>query len=363
MTREEYWDKTADIVKEASKGREIVFYGYNKFMLEALRKRALDIKKVFTGNAGLLQRSDEEFKDYKLLKSGEGYFVILPNEDSFGPGVKRLCAWGYTEDDYYPMSASERVRLFSPKKDYSDEYGNEIKCGGVKNVNISFLGHSNKVIVEKSVQINKSLNIIISSSNNMIIIGDGCRFTGDSSRMQISGEGCTEYHIGEGCRLTSFGADAVTGARLDIGDKTTFENGCRINLSAYTHVSLGEDCMISTEVIFQANDGHTIFDTETGSNLNSDMRKLKDNNGFLKETEIGDHVWVGRRTTVLGGTSIGPGSIVGTMSVVKGSFPNNVIVAGIPARLIKKNRSWSRNNAAADIVPNTGVHGLTECDF
>ena len=118
--------------------------------------------------------------------------------------------------------------------------------------------------------------------------------------------------------------------------------------------------MISTEVIFQANDGHTIFDTETGSNLNSDMRKLKDNNGFLKETEIGDHVWVGRRTTVLGGTSIGPGSIVGTMSVVKGSFPNNVIVAGIPARLIKKNRSWSRNNAASDIVPNTGLHRLTE---
>lgn len=363
MTREEYWDKIAEIVKEISKGREIVFYGYNKFSLDGLRERKLEIKKVFTANAGLLQRNDENFEDYRLLKNIVGkVFVILPNDSLCGGGVKRLNGWGYTEEDYYPMSPSDRVRLFSPKKNYSDEYGNEINCGGVKNINISFHGHSNKVIVGKTVQINKGLNIIISSSNNTIIIGDRCRFTGDSSRMQILGEGCTEYYIGEDCRFTAFGADAVTGTELLIGNKTTFENGCRINLSAYTAVSLGEDCMISTEVIFQANDGHTIFDTETGSNLNSDMRKLKDNDGFLKVTDIGDHVWVGRRTTVLGPTSIGSGSIVGTMSLVKGRFPNNVIIAGIPGKVIKKNRSWARNNAAADIVPDTGVHRLTEND-
>lgn len=73
---------------------------------------------------------------------------------------------------------------------------------------------------------------------------------------------------------------------------------------------------------------------------------MKEKN-VLYKIELGEHVWVGRRGLILGGmksTVIGDGSIVGAQSVVKGKFPNNVILAGTSAKIIKKDIAWSRKN-------------------
>lgn len=43
-------------------------------------------------------------------------------------------------------------------------------------------------------------------------------------------------------------------------------------------------------------------------------------------------------------------SIIGAMSLVKSTIPNNCIAAGIPARVIKKNIAWSRMDGAEDII-------------
>jgi acetyltransferase-like isoleucine patch superfamily enzyme len=46
-------------------------------------------------------------------------------------------------------------------------------------------------------------------------------------------------------------------------------------------------------------------------------------------------VWIGSRVTILPGTEIGRNSIVGAGAVVKGVFPENVIIAGNPGKVIK----------------------------
>ena len=51
--------------------------------------------------------------------------------------------------------------------------------------------------------------------------------------------------------------------------------------------------------------------------------------------EIGDRVWIGAAATVLAGVSIGSGSVVAAGAVVNRSVPENVMVAGVPARVIK----------------------------
>jgi acetyltransferase-like isoleucine patch superfamily enzyme len=51
---------------------------------------------------------------------------------------------------------------------------------------------------------------------------------------------------------------------------------------------------------------------------------------------IGNNVWIGSNSTILPGVVIGDNSIIGAGSVVTKNVPSNVIVAGVPAKVIKK---------------------------
>ena len=44
---------------------------------------------------------------------------------------------------------------------------------------------------------------------------------------------------------------------------------------------------------------------------------------------------IGNNVTILKGTNIGENSIIGVGSIVKGEFPENVIISGNPAKIIK----------------------------
>lgn len=53
---------------------------------------------------------------------------------------------------------------------------------------------------------------------------------------------------------------------------------------------------------------------------------------------IGNGAWIGASVTVLGGVRIGSGSIVAAGSIVTRDVPENVVVGGVPAALIRKLR-------------------------
>jgi maltose O-acetyltransferase len=55
-----------------------------------------------------------------------------------------------------------------------------------------------------------------------------------------------------------------------------------------------------------------------------------------KAVRIGDYCWIGSGAILLPGVELGPRTIVGAGSVVTKSFSGNVVVAGNPARVIKK---------------------------
>ena len=52
--------------------------------------------------------------------------------------------------------------------------------------------------------------------------------------------------------------------------------------------------------------------------------------------KLGDFVWLGFAVIVLPGSKIGNNTIVGGGSVVTKSFPDNVIIAGNPAKVIRE---------------------------
>ena len=51
--------------------------------------------------------------------------------------------------------------------------------------------------------------------------------------------------------------------------------------------------------------------------------------------KIGKGCWIGTKATILDGTTLGDGCIVAAGAVVKGVFPDNVIIGGVPAKILK----------------------------
>ena len=88
-------------------------------------------------------------------------------------------------------------------------------------------------------------------------------------------------------------------------------------------ITIGENVVIANEVVIRDNDAHTIV----GSLASAPIK-------------IGNHVWIGTRAIILKGVCIGDGAIIAAGAVVTHDVPPRSLVAGVPARVIKKNVEW-----------------------
>lgn len=57
--------------------------------------------------------------------------------------------------------------------------------------------------------------------------------------------------------------------------------------------------------------------------------------GYSLPIRIGDGCWIGAGAIILGGTTLGAHCIVAAGAVVRGQFPERVLIGGVPARVIK----------------------------
>lgn len=104
-------------------------------------------------------------------------------------------------------------------------------------------------------------------------------------------------YIGPGCILMS-----ELGARISIGE-------C---------VDIGPECLVVTVT-------HRIGPTSRRAH-----------GGFAQDIVIGDGTWIGSRVTILPGTRISPGTVVAAGSLLDGDYPPNVLLAGVPARVVRE---------------------------
>lgn len=108
------------------------------------------------------------------------------------------------------------------------------------------------------------------------------------------------------------------GAGTWVGRRTEFASTAR------ARVLIGEQCDISQDVLFICG-SH-----EIGPSTRRAGR------GSSADIVIGDGVWIGARATFLGGSQVGTGTIVAAGSLVRGRFPDNVLIAGTPARIVRE---------------------------
>jgi acetyltransferase-like isoleucine patch superfamily enzyme len=74
------------------------------------------------------------------------------------------------------------------------------------------------------------------------------------------------------------------------------------------------------------------------------LSRNPDSYPFIKfDTYIGDNCLIGVGAFIMPGVIIGNNCVVGSGSIVTKNVPNNVIVAGNPAKIIKENFEWAKD--------------------
>lgn len=128
-----------------------------------------------------------------------------------------------------------------------------------------------------------------------------------------------------------------------IGDDTTmymFGRPQRIRIAPDTTFFIGNDCMFSENVEMTEWDAHPIHDANSGKKVN-----------YYRSIFIGDHVWVARNASILKGSRMASGSILGQGAILTGKYcPPNSIHAGVPAKMLKTGKLWGRDETQEDVT-------------
>jgi acetyltransferase-like isoleucine patch superfamily enzyme len=93
-------------------------------------------------------------------------------------------------------------------------------------------------------------------------------------------------------------------------------------------ITLGDRLVVSMNVMFLTHD----YSFTTG--LISIDQKPTTDIGILGPITIGNNVFIGMNTILLPGTTVGNNVIIGAGSIVRGTFPDNVVISGNPAKII-----------------------------
>lgn len=354
-----------DHIEKYAHGREVVMYGHLPEVRDALNERGCMIRKVFSGNKTVLENKALGCIDINQINGQKDkYYVVLPFllEDNGVLQRRILNRLGYSEDEDYVFYPSVDFVLNDLNGRSADAYGNIVK-GQCKNIQVRISGANNSITIGEGVQIKGTLKIIVNGDNHSVSIGEKCVFNGTNNILTVANSHDAKIEIGSSCRFANLSITYRSQCEIKIGNMSTFSDKTRIYLHKNTKITIGQDCMFSFDIVVQTGDGHTIFDLETGKGINYSINESQE--PYYGEIELKDHIWVGRDAMILSGakkTVIGEGSVIGAKSLVKGVFPNNCIIAGVPARVLKRNIAWSRSVHSDNIDDCKGYTHMTE-DF
>lgn len=237
----------------------------------------------------LTVKESENLKQYlsKIIPASK--IIPLFQESQISKIIKKLKVKNH--NNTFVLVKSNGKKIYNPK---------------IKNLSLRFWGANNYVEIHEPYRIR---DVKIScGNNNKIIINNNNRHTKASIVLE-------EHNV------------------LCIGENTTMAN---VSLwfpgAKGTKILIGKDCMFSYGIEFRTGDGHSIYDINTKQLLNP-------GNDII----IGDHVWIGRNSLILKNSEIASNTIIGANSFINKAFnEQNCIIAGNPAKVVKKDVNWDR---------------------
>lgn len=171
-----------------------------------------------------------------------------------------------------------------------------------------FVGKSVKVVEKKHLTIGQKTKLqdgvyIDALSRDGVLIGDSSV-------------------IGRNTRIECTGGLQNIGKGVKIGNRTTFGNDCMFGAAG--GIEIGNDVVAGQFIRFHS-ENH---------NYNDLTKLIREQGVSHKGIKIGNNCWIGAGSVFLDGAELGDGCVVGANAVITKKFPDNVVIVGIPAKII-----------------------------
>ena len=182
----------------------------------------------------------------------------------------------------------------------------------IKGLNIIFYGKNNKVVIHKN-NLNKFKNstVLLSGESTFLLKGQA---------IYISNM-CFSTHT-ENCSI-------------ELGKNILMQGGTIIlSQEPGQSVKIGNNSIFAPHLYIRSSDAHALYDKDSKKILNK-----------FENIVIGDNVWCGYHTTILKGAEIADNTVVASNTLVNKKFKENyILLAGMPARILKRNICWDIKN-------------------
>lgn len=196
-----------------------------------------------------------------------------------------------------------------------------ISKNDIDKIELSIQGINNKItIMPLSKNTKGKIKIFLTGDNNEIFIDENC-YVG------------LQLVITMGRNHKNFGK--IEKSCCKIGRNTTFEGCGIITYNSNSTLKIGKNCMLAWGIHIFNTDAHPIYNLGKTKIINQ-----------VRTLSIGDHVWIGANSTILKNSIIPNNTIIGWGAIVSGAFSQeNTIIAGNPARVVKREVQWDSNGS------------------
>lgn len=159
------------------------------------------------------------------------------------------------------------------------------------------------------------------------------------NHVYVSALGSKGVIFGDNVSIGAYSRIVVSTSLNEIGESIVFGNNVGIGEFAYLGgaggLTIGDDCIV----------GQYLSCHPENHNYEDLTIPIRHQGVTRKGIEIGANCWIGSKVTILDGVTIGSGCVIAAGSVVTKSFPENSIIGGVPAKLIKnRNNEVPANN-------------------
>ena len=170
------------------------------------------------------------------------------------------------------------------------------------------------------------------NSSRVTRLGEGTQLDGLIDRRAAG----AEINIGAHCLIQGQIVAERNESRIDLADRVLLGGGsvidCALSIRVERNVLISYACVIADA------DNHSLFPELRVDDLTTwmDGRRHDWSHTEMAPIRICEGAWIGARSIILKGVTIGAGAVVGMGSVVTKDVPPRTVVGGNPARVIRE---------------------------
>lgn len=154
----------------------------------------------------------------------------------------------------------------------------------------------------------------------------------------LSALGKGEIRIGDNSGIGAFSRVVISSSFNNLGAYIHIGKNVGIGEFAYLGgaggLEIGDDCIV----------GQYLSCHPENHNCDSDEELIRHQGISRKGIKIGKNCWIGSKVTVLDGVVVGNNCVIAAGAVLTKSFPDNAVIGGVPARILKYRTSVFKSN-------------------